>query len=89
MAPGAIDGSGADWLARSLLESAVGGHTKVVVDVSGTPFSDPEGLRLLVHAHERAIAEGRTRGLAIPGIIVRRGPGIFWLSELARKLPEN
>jgi anti-anti-sigma regulatory factor len=89
MAPGAIDGSGADWLAQSLLESAARGHPKVVVDVSSTPFSDREGLRLLVHAHERAVAEGRTNGLAIPSLIVRRAPGIFWLSELARTITED
>ena len=88
-APGVIDGSGADWLAHSLLESAANGHPKVVVDVSSTPFSDPEGLRSLVRAHERAVAEGRTRGLAIPSVIVRRAPGIFWLSELARKLTQD
>jgi anti-anti-sigma regulatory factor len=89
MAPGTIDGSGADWLARYLLESAALGHAKVVVDVSSTPFSDPEGLRLLVRAHEQAASEGRRRGLDIPSVIVRRAPGIFWLSELARKLAEG
>jgi anti-anti-sigma regulatory factor len=89
MAPAAIDGSGGDWLAHSLLESAAHGHPKVVVDVSSTPFADPEGLRLLAQAHERAVAEGRARGLAIPGVIIRRAPGIFWLSELARKLTDD
>jgi anti-anti-sigma regulatory factor len=88
-APGGIEGSGADWLARYLLESAALGHAKVVVDVSSTPFSDPEGLRLLVRAHEQAASEGRRRGLAIPSVIVRRAPGIFWLSELARKVTES
>jgi hypothetical protein len=57
-----------------------------VVEVSSTQFADPQGLRLLVRAHQRAQAEGRSQGLAIPSVIVRRAPGIFWLSELARKL---
>jgi anti-anti-sigma regulatory factor len=88
-APDAIDENGADWLAASLLESAAEGHAKLVVDVSSTPFADPAGLRLLVHAHGRALAEGRAHGLAIPSVIIRRAPGIFWLSELARRLPED
>lgn len=88
-APEAIDENGAGWLAASLLESAAEGHANLVVDVSSTPFADPVGLRLLVHAHGRAVAEGHKHGLAIPSVIVRRAPGIFWLSELARKLPED
>jgi anti-anti-sigma regulatory factor len=85
-APVEISEDGADWLRAALLESAANGHAKLVVDVSSTQYSDPAGLRLLVRAHERARDEGRAKGLAVPGVIVRRAPGIFWLSELARKL---
>lgn len=85
-APREIADRGAGWLQAALLESAASGQARLVVDVSSTQFADPPGLRLLVRAHQRAQAEGRAQGLAIPGVIVRRAPGIFWLSELARKL---
>jgi anti-anti-sigma regulatory factor len=88
-APEEINDDGAEWLRAALLASAADGHAKLVVDVSSTQFADPPGLRLLVHAHERATAEGRAQGLLVPSVIVRRAPGIFWLSELARKLPRD
>ena len=80
-APREIADRGADWLQA---ESAANGQTRLVVDVSSTQFADPPGLRLLVRAQQRAQAEGRAQGLAVPSVIVRRAPGIFWLSELAR-----
>jgi len=84
-APTEIGGDGAGWLLTALLEAAAYGHAKLVVDVTGTQYADPAGLRLLVRAHDRAQGEGRANGLAIPGVIIRRAPGIFWLSEF-RKL---
>jgi anti-anti-sigma regulatory factor len=88
-APEEIRDDGADWLRAALLASAADGQPKLVVDVSGTQFADPPGLRMLVPAYERALAEGRAQGLLLPSVIVRRAPGIFWLSDLARKLPRD
>jgi anti-anti-sigma regulatory factor len=88
-APEEIRDDGADWLRAALLASAADGQAKLVVDVSGTQFADPPGLRMLVPAYERALAEGRAQGLLLPSVIVRRAPGIFWLSDLARKLPRD
>jgi anti-anti-sigma regulatory factor len=88
-APEEIHADGADWLRAALLASAADGHARLVVDVSGTQFADPPGLRMLVSAYERAMAEGRAQGLLLPSVIVRRAPGIFWLSDLARKLPQE
>ncbi len=88
-APDEICDDGADWLRAALLSSAADGHARLVVDVSGTQFADPPGLRMLVPAYERALAEGRARGLLLPSVIVRRAPGIFWLSDLARRLPQD
>ena len=85
-APQEIADPGAGWLQAALLESAASGQARLVVDVSSTQSADPPGLRLLVRAQQRAQAEGRAQGLAIPSVIVRRAPGIFWLSELTRKL---
>ena len=56
----------ADWLRAALLASAADGHAKLVVDVSSTQFADPEGLRMPVHANERALAEAGLRGCACP-----------------------
>jgi anti-anti-sigma regulatory factor len=88
-APEEIRDDGADWLRAAMLASAADGHSRLVVDVSGTQFADPPGLRMLVPAYERALAEGRARGLLLPSVIVRRAPGIFWLSDLARKPPAD
>jgi anti-anti-sigma regulatory factor len=88
-APDEIRDDGADWLRAALLASAADGQAKLVVDVSGTQFADPPGLRMLVPAYERALAEGRAQGLLLPSVIVRRAPGIFWLSDLARKFPRD
>jgi anti-anti-sigma regulatory factor len=88
-APEEIRDDGADWLRAAMLASAADGHAKLVVDVSGTQFADPPGLRMLVPAYERALAEGRAQGLLLPSVIVRRAPGIFWLSDLARRPPQD
>ena len=55
---------GADWRRAALLASAADGHAKLVADVASTQFADPPGLRMPVHAYERALAEGRAQGLA-------------------------
>lgn len=88
-APRVIEENGGDWLRAAVLESAAKGDAKLVVDVTSTQFADPAGLRLLVRAHQRALEEARAQGLVMPGVIIRRSPGIFWLSELARMFSQG
>lgn len=58
MAPAEIDIATADDLEAALLAAAAGGHTVIVVDMTGTRFCDSAGLRVLAAAHRRAMAEG-------------------------------
>jgi anti-sigma B factor antagonist len=57
-APAEIDTTTADELGAVLLEWQRRGHTTVVVDLTGTQFCDSTGLRELVWAHKRAVADG-------------------------------
>ena len=57
-APAEIDTTTAGELRAILLEWHGRGHTTVVVDLTGTQFCDSAGLRELVRAHKRAVADG-------------------------------
>jgi anti-sigma B factor antagonist len=57
-APAEIDTTTAGELRAVLLEWQRRGHTTVVVDLTGTEFCDSTGLRELVWAHKRAVADG-------------------------------
>jgi anti-sigma B factor antagonist len=62
-APSEIDATNAGELRAILLKWQGRGHTTVVVDVTGTVFCDSAGLRELVRAHQRAVADGRGQPL--------------------------
>ena len=57
-APAEIDSTTAGELRAILFEWHSRGHTTVVVDLTGTQFCDSAGLRELVRAHKRAVADG-------------------------------
>ena len=57
-APDEIDTTTAGELRAILFEWHSRGHTTVVVDLTGTQFCDSAGLRELVRAHKRAVADG-------------------------------
>jgi PPM family protein phosphatase len=83
--PDQIDVATADQLRLTLVDAAAYGHTTVVVDMTGTRFCDSAGLRVLVRAHKRALAEGSELRLVIPagGAVFR----IFSLTTLYRFIP--
>lgn len=57
-APAEIDTTTAGQLRAVLFEWQTQGYTTVVVDLTGTQFCDSTGLRELVWAHKRAVADG-------------------------------
>ena len=64
--PAEIDTTTASELRAVLLDWQSRGHTTLVVDMTGTQFCDSTGLRELVHAHKRAVADGGGLRLVIP-----------------------
>ena len=65
-APTEIDTTTVGELRSILLEWQGIGHTTVVLDMSGTQFCDSSGLRELVWAHKRAVADGGGLRLVMP-----------------------
>jgi anti-anti-sigma factor len=65
-APEEIDVTNAGWLRSVLLQAADRGHGRFVVDMAPTQFCASAGLRVLVRAHNRALAEGGELRLVIP-----------------------
>jgi anti-anti-sigma factor len=57
-APDEIDTTTAGQLRAALFEWQTQGYTTVVIDLTGTRFCDSTGLRELVWAHKRAVADG-------------------------------
>ena len=84
-APSEIDTTTAGQLRAILLEWHSRGHATVVVNMTGTQFCDSAGLRELVLAHQRALAEGGSLRLVMPADgAVRR---IFTVTGLDRLIP--
>jgi anti-sigma B factor antagonist len=65
-APQEIDISNADQLLAVLLEAAVRGHARFVVDMTRTQFCASSGIGALVRAHKRALADGGELRLVMP-----------------------
>ena len=72
-APAEIDTATAGQLRAILVEWHSRGHTTVIVDLTGTQFCDSAGLRELVVAHKRAVADGGGLQLVTPadGVFLR------------------
>lgn len=64
--PNEIDATTAGELRMILLEWHRRGYTTVVLDMTGTEFCDSAGLRELVWAHKRAVADGGGLRLVTP-----------------------
>jgi anti-anti-sigma factor len=71
-APEEIDLTNVPGLRAALQEAAATGSPALVVDMTGTRFCDSAGLRVLVDAHKRAVAEGGAVVLAVPAAAVLR-----------------
>jgi anti-sigma B factor antagonist len=84
-APSEIDMTTAGQLRAILLEWHTRGHTTMVVDMTATQFCDSAGLRELVWAHKRAVAEGGGLRLVLPpdGAV----PRVFTFTGLDRLIP--
>jgi anti-anti-sigma factor len=65
-APAEIDITAAGQLKVILSDWCAWGHTTVVVDMTGTQYCDPAGIRELALAHQRAQAKGSGLRLVIP-----------------------
>lgn len=81
VAPEGIDITNVDRLRTALLEPAVHGHGRFVVDLTRTQCSDTAGLHALVAAHKRVRTEG---GQVLPGTDVLR---IFAITGLDQVIP--
>jgi anti-sigma B factor antagonist len=85
-APSEIDTTTVGQLRAILLEWQSRGHTTMVVDLTGTQFCDSAGLRELVRAHKRALAEGGALRLVMPADgAVRR---VFTVTGLDGLIPQ-
>ena len=71
------------YLLDRQVEAGRGGHA-TVVDMTGTRFCDSAGVRVLVRAHEQALAKGGELVLVIPASAVLR---VFALTGIARVIP--
>src|SRR5215469_4001849 len=84
-APAEIDATTVGQLRVILLRWNTRGQFTVVVDMTGTQFCDSAGLRELMRAHKRAVAEGGGLRLVLPaGGAVRR---VFAFTGLDRLIP--
>jgi anti-sigma B factor antagonist len=83
--PSEIDRTNAYQVRLAVLQAAAQGHATIVVDMSQTRFCDSSGMTVLIHAHQRALAEGGELRLVIPadGAVLR----IFTLTGLDRVIP--
>ena len=70
--PEEVDITNAPGLRAALLQAAADGSPALVVDMTRTRFCDSAGLRVLVDAHKRAVAEGGALVLAMPTAAVLR-----------------
>jgi anti-sigma B factor antagonist len=70
--PEEVDITNVPGLQVALLEAAADGSPALVVDMTRTRFCDSAGLRILVDAHKRAVAEGGVVVLAVPAAAVLR-----------------
>ena len=71
-APEEIDLTNVPGLRAALQAAAAAGSPALVVDMTRTRFCDSAGLRVLMDAHKRAVAEGGAVLLAVPAAAVRR-----------------
>jgi anti-anti-sigma factor len=71
-APEEIDLTNVSGLRATLQAAAATGSPAFVVDMTGTRFCDSAGLRVLVDAHKRAVAESGAMLLAVPAAAVLR-----------------
>jgi phosphoserine phosphatase RsbU/P len=83
-APEEIDVANAGRLRTALLDAAVHGHGRFVVDLTRTRFCDTAGLHALVAAHRRTLTEGGQVLLVTPGTGILR---IFQITGLDRVIP--
>src|SRR5215469_2353433 len=84
-APAEIDATTVGQLRVILLRWNTRGQFTVVVDMTGTQFCDSAGLRELMRAHKRAVAEGGGLRLVLPADgAVRR---VFTFTGLDRLIP--
>jgi anti-sigma B factor antagonist len=71
-APEEIDLTNVSGLRAALQAAVATGSPAFVVDMTTTRFCDSAGLRVLVDAHKRAVAEGGAVLLAVPAAAVLR-----------------
>ena len=87
-APSEIDATTVGQLRAILLEWQSRGHATMVVDMTATQFCDSAGLRELVRAHKRALAEGGALRLVMPADgAVRRVLDVTGLDRLIPTSP--
>jgi anti-sigma B factor antagonist len=82
---GDLDPNTVGQLRAVLLEWHSRGYTRVVVDMTSTQFCDSSGLRELVLAHKRSVADGGGLRLVIPegGAVLR----VFNICGLDQVIP--
>jgi anti-anti-sigma factor len=70
--PVEIDATCADFVGEELSAALAGEVTVVVADLSGTAFCDSSGVRMLVRAHQHAVATNAEVRLVVPSPAVSR-----------------
>jgi anti-sigma B factor antagonist len=80
--PEEVDVTNAAGLQTALRRAADDGHTRLVVDMSGTRFCDSFGIQALAAAQQSALAEDRLLVLAVPGPAVMRALELTGINEI-------
>ena len=80
--PEEIDVTNAPRLRVALVKAAAGRPPALVVDMTRTRFCDSAGLRVVVEAHKRALAEDGAVLLAVPGAAVLRVLAITGIDQV-------
>jgi anti-sigma B factor antagonist len=82
IAPEEIDITNAVGLQAALLDTAINGHRRFVVDMTRTRFCDSSGVHALAAAHRRALEEDRQLLLAVSGPAVLRVLAITGIDQI-------
>jgi anti-sigma B factor antagonist len=80
--PAELDIANADLFGEQLAAALASGATIVIADMTGTTFCDSMGVRMLVRAHQQAVADNTTLRLAVPHPEVRRTLERMGVSEV-------
>ena len=86
--PREIDLTNADSVCAQLCDAIAAVGSVVIADLTSTRFCDSCGFRMLLVAHDRAVAEGRQLRIVVePGAPVSRALALIGFDQVLRVYP--